>query len=81
MIFRLLLLFLIVWFLIWLFRKQFSIKRDSKPSLKNSQTEDMIACEYCGTHVPKSLGIQSNNKFYCNQEHANLDKPDQHGPQ
>ena len=70
MIFRLLLLFLIVWFLFWMIKKQFSdsIETDEKPKLKES--EDMIACDKCGTHVPKSLSYESNEKHYCCQEHA-----------
>lgn len=81
MIFRLLLLFLIVWFLIWIFKKQFSVKHDSKPSLKDSQSEDMLACYYCGMYVPKSLAFRSGNKFYCNPQHANLDKPNNNEPE
>ena len=55
MIFRLLLLFLVVWFLFWLIRKQLVNKNEEKPQLKSDQAEDMVACDYCGTHVPRSL--------------------------
>lgn len=73
MIFRLLLLFLIVWFLIWIVKKQISDSNQSRPNLKNPQSEDMIACSYCGTHVPKSLGVELDGKFYCCQEHSEID--------
>ncbi len=72
MIFRLLILFLIVWFLFWVIRKQFTASDDHKPSLKSDQTEDMLACAHCGTHVPRSLGVESAGKFYCCREHAEL---------
>ncbi len=70
MIFRLLILFLIVWFLFWIIKKQFSVDTEKKPSLKSDQTEDMIACARCGTHVPRSLGVESDGQFYCSREHA-----------
>jgi uncharacterized protein len=70
MIYRLLILFLIVWFLFWIIKKQFSLGADKKPSLKSDQSEDMIACAHCGTHVPRSSGVESDGKFYCSREHA-----------
>lgn len=74
MIFRLLLLFLIVWFLFWIIKKQISGKNTTEPKLSTQQAEDMIACDYCGTHVPKSLVVQSEGKKYCCQDHAELDE-------
>ncbi len=76
MFFRLLILFLIVWFLIWIIRKQFMVSTDHKPSLKSDQAEDMLVCTHCGTHVPRSLGVEADGNFYCSQEHAELGPPD-----
>ena len=76
MIFRLLLLFLIIWFLLWILKKQFSDNNSPKMSTKHEEVEDMIACSYCGTHVPKSLGVELAGKFYCSQQHADSDKQD-----
>jgi len=73
MIFRLLLLFLIIWFLFWILKKQFMDKNSANSDTKPEEVEDMVACSYCGTHVPKSLGVQSNEIFYCCQQHAELD--------
>ena len=73
MIFRLLLLFLIIWFLIWIIRKQLSSNQPNDRQDRIDQAEDMQPCAYCGTHVPRSLAIESNNKLYCCQEHAQLD--------
>ena len=75
MIFRPILLFLIIWFLIWILKKQFSLKDTQRPELKSEDAEDMVACVYCGTHVPKSLAIQSGEQFYCCQEHLTQDNP------
>ena len=74
MFFRLLLLFLIIWFLFWLIRKQITDKSADTPKLDSDQAEDMIACDYCGTHVPRSLVVESNQKRYCCKEHAQLDE-------
>ena len=74
MIFRLLLLFLIVWFLIWLFKKQFSDEPESSTSDSDQESEDMLPCAHCGTHVPKSLGYQQYGKFYCCEEFAEYDQ-------
>ena len=74
MIFRILLLFLIVWFLFWIIRKQITDNSAQKPKLSTRQSEDMIACDYCGTHVPRSLIVEAGEKKYCCQEHAELDE-------
>ncbi len=74
MIIRLLLLFLIVWFLFWLLKKQFSEDAPVKSENKKESLEDMLVCSYCGTHVPESLGIKSADKFYCCQQHVDLDQ-------
>lgn len=74
MIFRLLLLFLIVWFLFWIIKKQFADNSAEKPKLSTREAEDMIACDYCGTHVPGSLVVKSEGKKYCCKEHAELDE-------
>lgn len=73
MIFRLLLLFLIVWFLFWMLKKQFGHDKPVDTEQKPKDIEDIIACAYCGTHVPRSLGVESAEKFYCSQQHADLD--------
>ena len=73
MIIRLLLLFLIVWFLFWLLKKQFSGDSSPKTETKTEELQDMVACSYCGTHVPESLGVRAADKFYCCQQHADLD--------
>ena len=47
------------------------------PSSRSEQiaddSEDIIPCDFCGTHVPASLGFRKSDKFYCSEEHAELD--------
>ena len=74
MILRLLALFLIVWFLIWLIRKQFSLKTGNRSADIEDQSEDMLACKTCGTHVPRSLAVYRNDNCYCSEEHADHDE-------
>ncbi|MBC8211852.1 MAG: hypothetical protein H8E21_12390 [Gammaproteobacteria bacterium] len=69
MIFRLLLLFLIIWFLFWIIKKQFLGTSSSTQQIPD-ESEDIIPCKLCGTHVPRSLGVKKDDRFYCSQEHA-----------
>jgi formylmethanofuran dehydrogenase subunit E len=75
MLIRLVLLFLIVMFLIWVLKKQFGGKHQSDTETQTpDNTEDMVECEYCGTHVPKSLAVKHQGKFYCGDDHVDLDR-------
>lgn len=74
MIFRLLILFLVVWFLIWIIRKQFTAPSSNSSHSDNDPGEDMIACDYCGAHAPKSLVVKSAGRHYCCDEHAWADE-------
>ncbi len=77
MIFRLILLFLIIWFLIWIIKKQFSSGNKTEDKAQSTTTEDMIACHHCSTHTPKSLGVEIEGHFYCCREHAEIEKDEQ----
>lgn len=78
MIFRILLLFLVIWGLFWILRKQFSDEPARRTSEQDSgdSAEDMLVCDTCGTHTPKSLTVQMNGKTYCCREH--IPPPKQH---
>jgi uncharacterized protein len=76
MLFRLLLLFLIVWFLIWMLKRQFGGSSASTPHQPSDDAaEDMVQCAYCATHVPRSLAIQQRDRYYCSHDHAEKDIP------
>jgi uncharacterized protein len=61
-------LFLVVgWLVITLIkRQQRHIANDAAPQEK---TDDMVACEVCGVHTPKSEAISSQNLYYCSEAH------------
>ena len=33
-------------------------------------TEDMVACEHCGVHLPRSESIEDRGRFFCCKDHA-----------
>ncbi|MDH3286717.1 MAG: PP0621 family protein [Betaproteobacteria bacterium] len=43
------------------------IERSSAPSA--GATEDMVRCERCGVHLPRSESVAAQGKHYCSVEH------------
>lgn len=39
--------------------------------------EDMLRCNYCGVHIPKSESVTANGKYYCSEAHRQADQPAQ----
>ncbi|HVK54809.1 MAG TPA: PP0621 family protein [Burkholderiales bacterium] len=74
---KLLLLFFIgfvVYYLIRGYVRSLS-KKDDADRIK--APEDMVRCSHCGTHLPRSESVTSNQKIYCCDEHrraANIEK-------
>jgi uncharacterized protein len=44
-----------------------SIERTSAPP--PARNEDMVRCERCGVHLPRSEGLLAQGRFYCTPEH------------
>jgi uncharacterized protein len=42
-------------------------RRDAPPPARSS--EDMVRCERCGVHLPRSESITTQGRFYCTAEH------------
>ena len=42
-------------------------RRNAPPPVKSS--EDMVRCEHCGVHLPRSESITTQGQFYCTPEH------------
>ena len=38
-------------------------------------TEKMVKCEHCGLHILQQEAIQSEDHFYCSQEHLEAHSP------
>ncbi len=34
------------------------------------QNEDMVRCQHCGVHLPKSESLLVNQQYFCCEEHS-----------
>ena len=67
---RLLFFAIIAVLIIWIFKRFYHKKIiDKNESAPISESEDMVCCNYCGLHLPKSESIMKNHKFYCSEDH------------
>lgn len=76
MIFRILMLLLLVGFVFWILKKQFAAddrRQDARGG--DNKAEDMLVCETCGVHTPRSMTVQVDGKTYCCEEHARSASP------
>ena len=72
---RILLIALVVWLLLrmiknWANRASLAQKTDKE------QIETVVRCQHCGLHIPKHEALESDNKYYCSQEHLRLHRDD-----
>ena len=72
MIFRLLLLSLLVWAIFQVIRIMGKSKEGSTGY--KGQAEQMLQCDFCGTHIPAHEAIRVGDKTYCSTRHRDLDK-------
>lgn len=47
-----------------------SITRDQPP--RATAPEDMVRCEHCGLHLPRSESHVRDGRFFCSEEHLRL---------
>lgn len=40
-----------------------------------SGEEDMVRCQHCGVHLPRSESAQADDAFFCSEEHRRLHEP------
>ena len=59
---------LIVWILRKFIRKDINDNNDSS----STESEDMVCCDYCGLHLPRSESVIKDNKFFCSEDHYRL---------
>jgi uncharacterized protein len=78
---RNLLLFILILVAVWWVRRALRKPGDgdgarSPQGGRNAPTPDepepVIACAYCGVHVPESEGVRSGDDFFCCNEHRRL---------
>ena len=61
-----LVILLIVLVGIWWIRKQ---RKPSQPAPPPSDTQTMLPCAHCGTHVPESDALRGKHGLYCSESH------------
>ena len=40
----------------------------------SGKEEDMVRCNVCGLHLPRSESLRSGDEFYCSEEHLRIAK-------
>ena len=71
------LLLLAVGIVVYLIASRMRREREAPPSKQGSRpsapaqgaAEDMVRCETCGVHLPRSESFTSRGRFYCSDEH------------
>jgi uncharacterized protein len=69
-------LFVAVCFLgFWLWRNRRVNQSKKSPPPETKQALDMVGCQWCGTHVPKSDALSGVGGYYCSTEHRQNAEP------
>ncbi|WP_456404472.1 PP0621 family protein [Thiolapillus sp.] len=61
---------LVAAFLIWWILRTL---RGRKAAAPKSRIKNMLACEYCGLHIPEDEAVRKDGHTYCSKEHARQD--------
>ena len=70
---KFILLALVVVLAYWIFtsyKRKSGRKTGQAP--RNGSAEDMVRCEQCGVHLPRSESLMSGQTFYCSADHRRL---------
>ena len=68
---RILLIALVAWLLLRML-KNWANKKNLSRKKTPGEIQTMVPCEHCGLHIPKNEALQSDNRYYCSQEHLRL---------
>lgn len=63
-----LLLFGVLWFAWWLWRKDQAGQRPPAPPPARP-AERMVACAHCGVHLPQGEALTDGDRHFCCEEH------------
>ncbi|MGD2117458.1 MAG: PP0621 family protein [Chromatiales bacterium] len=66
---------------VWLIvRHLASSRKSARPEIKTGKkkviTGNMVECAHCGLHLPEEEAVSRHGKFYCSEQHADIDDPD-----
>lgn len=65
-----------VLFVIYMLYRRYKARKQARPQPKpkpRNRIQNTVKCRYCGTYLPKSEAIQSDNGYYCSQKHQLAD--------
>lgn len=69
---------IVFWIAFQLVKRNFNANK-KQPSAPQSQQDDnvenMVKCDQCHVHLPRSEAFLVNGKFYCSKAHINTDAP------
>lgn len=68
---RILIIALLVWLLLRMIKNRIN-RYQQRQQDKPQQINTVVRCQHCGLHIPKQEALQSDNKYYCSQEHRRL---------
>ena len=72
---RLLFFAIIAVLILWILRKFIRKDIDDNSASSSTKGEDMVCCDYCGVHLPRSESVIRDNKSFCNEEHYRMSSP------
>jgi uncharacterized protein len=52
--------------------KNSSRRRDRQQPAAPPAPEDMVRCNVCGVHLPRSESLKSSGEFFCSEEHSRI---------
>ena len=70
---RLFILVAVLFVIYMLWRRYKAYKRSQQQPRSPRAVENTVKCRYCGTYLPKSEAIQSDNGYYCSEKHQLAD--------
>ena len=65
---RIIVIALIIYLLIQIF-KRWSANKASNASQQKDELKQMVKCDVCQLHIPRSEAFQREEKYYCSQNH------------
>ena len=71
---RLIVLVVLVVLAVWLIRRALARSAGVKDRPHPIKPGELVACAYCGVHLPRSEARQTEGVLYCSEEHARLGK-------
>ncbi len=67
---------IVIWLVIQLIKRGLSTNQNKSPAQKNQEEtniENMVACDQCHVHLPRSEAFLVDGKFYCTKAHIKSD--------